>query len=87
MHWNCCGVIHQALPIKKTRTKMAAFQVMHVSPAKHIVWLPKEARLPKSMTIGQTDDQQTDKEKSDPYLLLFFASDTKIGPKLHSPNL
>ena len=54
---------------------MAAFQGMHVSPAKHSY---------ASVTDGRTDrrtdrqtDRQTDDGQSDPYVSLCFAGDTK----------
>ena len=49
------------------KTRMAAFQVIHVSPAKHSY---------ASVTDGRTD-RRTDDGHSDPYVLLCFAGDTK----------
>ena len=53
---------------------VAAFQGMHMSPAKHsYVWLPRKRDY---WIDGQT--RQTDARKSDPYVSLCSAGDTKI---------
>ena len=68
----CCHyfftVVFQQWTFKKI---VAAFQGMHVSPAKHSY---------ESVTDGRTDrqtDGQTDDGQSDPYVSLCFAGDTK----------
>ena len=59
---------------------VAAFQGMHVSPAKHsYAWLPRKCDY---RTDRQTDGQthgQTDVGQSYPYVSLCFTDDTKSG--------
>ena len=68
----------------KVRNIVAAFQGMHVSPAKHsYAWLPRKCDYQESVTTGQTDGQ-TDAGQSDPYVQLCFAGDTKTVYFMHS---
>ena len=59
---------------------VAAFQGMHVSPAKHsYAWLPRKCdRQTDRQTEGQTDARQ-----SYPYMTLCFAGDTLNGRVVH----
>ena len=54
--------------------RVAAFQGMHVSPAKHsYAWLPRK----RDYRTDTHTDGQTDARESDPYVPLCFAGDTK----------
>ena len=60
---------------------VAAFRVMHVSPAKHSYGSVTDGRTDRQ-TDGRTDrqtDGQTDDGQSDPYVSLCFTGDTKIS--------
>ena len=60
---------------RKNWNAVAAFQGLHVLPAKHsYAWLPRKCDY---RTDRQTDGQ-TDAGQSDPYVPLCFAGDTKI---------
>ena len=63
---------------------VAAFQGMHVSPAKHsYAWLPRKCYYWTDRQMDRQTDGQTDAGQSDPYVPLCFAGDTKISwPKL-----
>ena len=55
---------------------MAAFRGRHVSPAKH-----SYALLPRKCDYQSVTTGQTDAGKTDPYVPLCFAGDTKITDK------
>ena len=55
-----------------TKNIVAAYQGMHVSPAKHsYAWLPRKC--------DYRTDTQTDARQNDPYVPLCFTGDTKIN--------
>ena len=76
---------------KYTINIVAAFQGMHVSPAKHsYVWLPRKCDYQESVTTGQRHwqaDGQTDAGQSDPYVTLCFSGDTKTMQSVASPHI
>ena len=59
------------------KTRMAASQGMHVSPAKHSYVWPKKAWLPRK--FDNRKDRQMYTEQSDPYMPLYFAGYTKTA--------
>ena len=73
--WKLKMNYHQRVTTGQTdaRNIEAAFQGMHVSPAKHIyAWQPRKC--------DYRTDRQTDTEQSDPYVPLCFAGDTISDP-------
>ena len=64
-NWFCClfsGSLGWSWVIIRIENIVAAFQGMHVSPAKHsYAWLPRKCDYQESVTTGQTDRQTPDK--------------------------